>query len=112
VWKGGSGKLARVWEGTIRDYIYGCLGWWIGYCGSNACEVGFGDSIPGLVRVRIVENGPGVGRVGLGTINRALLFVDCGLWAGGVRRRDCGLYPGPDGWADRGKWPVLVGGQD
>jgi hypothetical protein len=43
----GSGKWPGWFEARIRYYIYGCLRWWIGYCGRNACERGMGVFIPG-----------------------------------------------------------------
>jgi hypothetical protein len=52
------------------------------------------------------------GRVGLGTITMAHFIVDLEMWADRVRRSYWVLYPGPGGWADGGKWPGCVGGQN
>jgi hypothetical protein len=63
-WDGRDGGRDRGYvpgglEGRIRNYIYGCFGWWIGDCGRNACEVGIGDSIPGRLGGGIGENSTG-----------------------------------------------------
>jgi hypothetical protein len=56
----GDGGKYSVWEGgQFRDYIYDCLGRWIGDCARIGCEEGVGNYIPGRADGGIGENGSG-----------------------------------------------------
>jgi hypothetical protein len=74
----------------------------------NACEGGIGDFIPCQQSGGVGEKGPARGRLGLGTTSTAVWEGGL-LTVGGTRVKEFwGIYPGPVGRWDRGKWPVSV----
>jgi hypothetical protein len=51
-------------------------------------------------------------RLGLGVLTKDHFVCRFGIGADRVRRKDWGLYPGPGGRTDVGKWPGRKGGQN